>query len=280
VFEEAQMNIMLNTGKSGMLTMQYDMDVIAHNIANVDTMGYKSTKTSFRDLIFSSTDINKNRGNDPLQQELTGRGVRPLGQDMIYNQGVVTSSSYQLDYAIEGDALFMVDYRGETYFTRNGNFDVSVEENANYLVTADGGYVLDWAGERIQIPYEVVSNSTPIFDAEGNITDTVTENVISDTIDLEALDPQIGMFTFANPNGLMRRDGTRFLETDVSGEPQVATVGEDEGSSLLLGRYLERSNTDLSKEMSDLIVTQRAYQFNARIVSTADEIEDLTNTLR
>ncbi|GHU52087.1 flagellar basal-body rod protein FlgG [Clostridia bacterium] len=264
------MNIMMNTGKSGLLTYQYDLDVIGHNIANVGTVGYKSTKTSFRDLIFSSMDINKNRefiennrDKDPLSMELTGRGVRALGQDMLYNQGAITTSEYQLDYAIEGDALFAVDYRGTTMYTRNGNFDISVEGNENYLVTADGGYVLDWNGDRIVVPFKVTDDGT-----------------VTDTIDIERLDPQLGMFTFDNPHGLMRRDGTRFLQTANSGEPQTAIIGEGPGTSNLLGRYLERSNVDIAKEMSDLIVTQRAYQFSARIVTTADDIEDLTNTLR
>jgi flagellar basal body rod protein FlgG len=254
-----------------MLTYQYDLDVIAHNVANVGTVGYKSTKTAFRDLMFSSMDINKNReyvennrDKDPLSAELTGRGVRPIGQDMLYTQGAVLVSEYQLDYAIEGDALFAVDYQGDLMYTRNGTFDISIEQDANYLVTADGGYVLNRNGERIQIPYKVAEDGT-----------------VTDVVNLEELDPQIGMFTFDNPNGLIRIDETRYLESDVSGTAQAAPEGEGEiGFSTLLGRYTEQSNVDLSKEMSDMILTQRAYQFNARIVTTADEIEDLTNTLR
>ncbi|MDR0919131.1 MAG: flagellar hook basal-body protein [Oscillospiraceae bacterium] len=259
---------MMNTGKSGMSTYQYDLDVIANNIANVETAGYKATKTSFRNLMFSSMDINKNRefiennrDVDPLSQELTGRGVKPMGQDMLYTQGAVTMSAYQLDYAIQGDGLFAIDYKDEILYTRCGTFDISVEEDANYLVTPDGAYVLDWEGERIEIPYKRTEG--------GQWTDEV---------DLAALDPQIGMFTFDNPNGLALRDGTRFSVTEFSGEPQEAEIGSD--GSLLLGRYLERSNVSIADEMSNLILTQRAYQFSARIVTTADEIEDLTNSLR
>jgi flagellar hook protein FlgE len=86
------------------------------------------------------------------------------------------------------------------------------------------------------------------------------------------------MFTFENPNGLTLRDGTRFSENEFSGAPQEAVVGS--GGSQLLGRYLERSNVSIADEMSNLILTQRAYQFSAKIITTADEIEDLTNSLR
>jgi len=265
---------MLNTGKSGMLTYQYDLDVIAHNIANVNTNGYKSTKTSFRDLMFSSMDINKNRGKAPLDQVLTGRGVRALGQDMLYSQGVITASEYQLDYAIAGEALFAVDYKGNTMYTRNGNFSMSVEQDGVYLVTNDGAHVLDWFGERIKIPFK---ETEAVYDENGNITQFPQETT---TVDLEALDPQIGMFVFDNPSGLMRRDSCRFIPTDVSGEARIATVGTAGYDNELLGRYLERSNVGMAKEMSDLILSQRAYQFNARVVTTADQIEDEVNKLR
>jgi flagellar basal body rod protein FlgG len=252
------MNNAFYIGASGLKSYQYDIDVIAHNVSNVATDGYKSTSTDFRDLMYSALDINENRGKEVLDQELLGRGVKVLGQDMLYTQGVLKATEHELDFAITGDALFQVDYEGETYYTRNGNFDISVEDDGNWLVTSEGAYVHQWNGERIPIPY--VANE---------------DGTYSSKVDLQTLTPAIGLYVFNNPQGLERRDSTKFLQTELSGEPEFA-----DATSELLNHYTENSNVDLAKEMSDLIVTQKAYQFSARIVTTADQLEETVNSLR
>jgi flagellar basal-body rod protein FlgG len=101
------------------------------------------------------------------------------------------------------------------------------------------------------------------------------DGTYSSKVDLATLTPAIAMYVFDNPQGLERRDGTKFLQTELSGEPRFA-----DATTEILNHYTENSNVDLAKEMSDLIVTQKAYQFSARIVTTADELEDTINTLR
>ncbi|MDR0984719.1 MAG: flagellar hook-basal body protein [Ruminococcus sp.] len=252
------MNNAFYIGASGLKSYQYDIDVIAHNVSNVSTDGYKATSTDFRDLMYSALDINKNRGKEVLDQNLLGRGVKVMGQDMLYTQGVLKASEYDLDFAITGDGLFEVDHNGETYYTRNGSFDISVEEDGNWLVTSEGAYVHQWNGEHIPVPYVMNEDGT-----------------YSSKVDLETLTPSIAVYMFDNPQGLERRDGTKFLPTELSGEPRFA-----DDSSEILNHYTENSNVDLAKEMSDLIVTQKAYQFSARIVTTADQLEETINSLR
>lgn len=247
------MNSAFYIGKSGLKAYSDSMNVTAHNIANSGTTGYKATNSDFRELVFNQMDQNINKQLDENSKIRTGHGVKIQSDSLQFSQGVLTPSDSQLDFAIaSGNSLFAVNRDNSVQYTRNGSFDISVEGNNAYLVTSDGGYVLDRNYNKINIPY------------------------VNGKLDTAVIKSKLGIFSFDNPYGLFRVDGQSFAPTDVSGTAAVATPSQYE----LRQGMLENSNINLAKEMSDVIVTQKAYQFSAKVVQTADEIEDIVNNLR
>ncbi len=248
------MNNAFYTGASGLRAYQYAIDVTSHNLTNCNTYGYKATKPEFRELLNNRMDINKNRELEDDEKILKGHGVRLSNQDLIFTQGPFYNSGYQLDYAIQGEGLFALERRGDIEYTRNGSFDLSVEGNRAYLVSNDGAYVLDQNYNRIVVPY---NQGTNVINSDG-------------------LGDRLGVFSFSNPYGLRRTDYESFQPTDISGEAENA----NRGSYDIFEKTVERSNVDVAKEFADVIVSQKAYQFSARVVTTADEIEQVANSLR
>lgn len=247
------MNIAFYTGRSGLRAYQNGINIAAQNITNANTTAYKYTTADFRELVYNQMDINANKGLQTEQSVNQGHGVRVIDDSLQFTQGSLHYTGYELDFAIAGTGLFAVDRMGEVQYTRDGTFDISIEDDGAYLVTSDGAYVLDSNYERIQVP--------------------VDENELLDT---DAIAPQLGVFNFENPYGLYRIDGQSFLPTEISGDPVVNNPQEYE----IKQQWVERSNVDLAKEMSDVIVLQKAYQFSAKVVQTADEVEDIVNNLR
>lgn len=252
------MNIAFYTGVSGLTTYQEALNVTANNIANVNTDGYKPAVSAFKDLLYNNMDTNGEK------KHILGHGVKTTGSNLIFKQGNLRQTESQLDYAIVGNGMFAADYNGETYYTRNGMFEISVEKRGNYLVSSDGGYILDGDGRRIEIPYE-----------EGADPD---ENPAAG-IDFSQLNDMIGIYAVSNPYGLLPADGTRFMTTDVSGEA-VALTGKEREAIDLLSSTLESSKVDLADEMVAAMKYQKSYQFSAKMVQTADEIEEIVNNLR
>ncbi len=171
----------------------------------------------------------------------------------------------EFDFAITGDGFFAVDDKGVTTYTRSGAMGISVEDDVNYLCSLDGSYILDGDGEKIEIPMKSVK------DSKGNTIGTET--------DFTALQEKIGIYTFTNPYGLTPMDGGRFIPTNVSGQA-VALVDENRDSAGILAYTLESSAVDMADEMAAMMQTQKAYQFSAKIVQTADQIEEIVNNLR
>lgn len=248
------MNRAFYTGRSGLMAYQTGMDISAHNLVNSGTTGYKATKGEFRQLMANNMDININRELAEPDKIKSGTGVRLENEDLLFTQGVVTNTGYPLDFAIAGEGLFAIETRGGIQYTRNGSFDLSMENGTAYLVTADGNYVLNENYERIAVPFEADSN-LPILDS---------------------VPEQLGIFTFENPYGLLRTDGASFQVSENSGAAQVA----DREQYTLHQRKTEKSNVDVAQTMADVMVLQKAYQFSARVVTTADEVEQVINSLR
>lgn len=245
------MSIAFYTGASGMRAFQSKLDVTAHNIANVQTNGYKARRAAFDDLIRSRIDTNV------AGEHLVGHGVKQEYIDQIMSQSSLDQTGYALDFAISGEGFFAVDYRGQTMYTRNGAFDLSVEGNVATLVTNDGGYVLDRNGNRITLPY------------------------VNGSVETEGLADRLGVYNFANPFGLTPQNNARYTVSGNSGAPQLMTVGTAGQEDFEVIQFaLENSGVDLTKEIISVINAQRAYQMNARVVQTADELANLVNNLR
>lgn len=247
------MNITFYTGVSGMISYQKEMDALAHNMANVNTIGYKPSRMNFMDNLYTEMYTNKD-------QPLAGHGVRPIALDLLYQQGTPVKTEHPLDFALLGDGFFAVDRGGESLeYTRNGAFDISIEGNKGYLVSADGGYILDDKGKKIELSKIEGSN---IYDTEG-------------------LEDKIGIYTFSNPYGLQTTDGASFLETPISGTPEaMETARNEEPPCKIIPKALEYSAVDIGQAMVDVMMSQRAFQLNSKVVSTADGIEELLNNLR
>ncbi len=236
-------------GASGLIAHQENMNNIGHNIANVNTTGYKTVETSFRDLIYN--DMYVNTPNNPL----TGNGVKAVDSGINFEQGALYSTDRLYDFAIIGDGLFAISREGQTLYTRDGSFGVGLNtaDGQAYLITQDEDFVLDQNGNRITLD---VSNG-------------------ANKVDFDDLKRRIGIFRFDNPYALEPVAGNKFAQTERSGAAQPGTVG-----NTLRQSTLERSKTNLADVMKDMIMAQRAYQVSARVVQTSDEIEQVVNNLR
>ncbi|MDL2327185.1 flagellar hook-basal body protein [Ruminococcaceae bacterium OttesenSCG-928-A11] len=237
------------TGGAGIRAYQEAMNVTAHNIANVQTNGYKAQRATFQELLYSRINTNV-AGN-----HLVGHGVKMASADQIMTQAGVDQTYYSLDFAIAGDGFFQVDNRGQIEYTRNGAFDLSIENGQPTLVTNDGAYVLDRAGNRITLP--------------------VDENGAYST---EGLVDRLGVYSFPNLWGLNPENNARWTQSENSGDPILMT---DQNSDVgVLQGYLEYSGVELSNEMVNVIQYQRAFQVNSRVVQTADEMANELNNMR
>ncbi|MBO6301876.1 MAG: flagellar hook-basal body protein [Ruminiclostridium sp.] len=274
------MNISFYTGASGMIAQQEGMNIYSHNIANVNTVGYKSLRPSFADCLYEVY-----RRTEPEWQ--TGHGQFVMKTDFMWEQGGFVMSEQQFDFAIAGESFFMVrDERGDTYLTREGAFRITQVDDHWELVNGRGEFVLDNDGNHIVVPFRTNGGSLTKEDETGNGTipdaagrediNTVRDNGTTNIVDYEALTEMIGLFDVPNNWGLDQGEDNHFVVTPRSGEP-VAVADEDRN---LLRGALELSTVDLAAEMVHLIETQRSYQLNARVVTTSDELMNIANTLR
>lgn len=243
------MNSIFYTGVSGMIGHQQNMDVLAHNMSNVNTVGFKPGRVEFSDLLYSRMAVNLD--DKPME----GHGVKGDSVQTLQKQGNPLATGYGMDFAIMGDGYFAVEHEGERMYTRNGAFNISVEGRRGYLVNSAGDYVLDTRGKRVML----------------------TSDRDTQQFDLSNLSEQIGVYRFDNPYALTATSGG-FLATPEAGRVTSDTKGELPYT--LIQNALESSAVDLSETMTEIITAQRAYQFNARVVQTGDQIEEILNGLR
>ena len=249
------MNIAFYSARTGMIAQQGGMDVTANNIANVNTVGYKALRPSFADCIYT-----EQRATEPEWD--TGHGQFLNKTDYMWDQGGFYNTDQPLDYALGNDGFFMVrDYMGRDYLTRDGSFQISNVGDHWELVNGNGDFVLDYDGNHITVPFVTK------VDNDGN-------EVVTTEIDYDALTDMIGVFNVANNWGLDQDRNNHFVATDRSGMP-VADRDADK-----IEYYLENSTVDFATEIVHVIESQRSYQMNARIVQTADEMQQIANNLR
>ncbi|MEK4719894.1 flagellar basal body rod protein FlgG [Priestia sp. FSL W8-0524] len=258
------------SGISGMKNFQTKLDVLGNNIANVNTYGYKKGRTTFQDLVSQqvagATAPGANRGGVNAKQIGLGSQIGTI--DTIHTAGSIQSTGRPLDVAISGDGYFVVSDGTSDYYTRAGNFYLDRDGN---LVTGEGLFVQSSAGGNINIPstsksYSIGADGTVnIIDQDGNITGGT---------------PTIGIAKFANNEGLEKSGGNLFAQSVNSGAPLVGTPTQN-GTGTLVSSALEMSNVDLSEEFTEMIVAQRGFQANTRIITTSDEIlQELVNLKR
>ena len=256
----------LYTAASGMNAQQTNIDNVAHNLANVNTTGFKKSRVEFEDLVYQQTKApgapSSTTGEAPIGLE-SGLGVRPVASARDFGGGNIRATSAPLDFAIEGDGFFQIQLpSGETGYTRSGTFHLNAEGN---VVTADGYPLLP----QITIP----PNATSI---------TVSKDgIVSVSIPGQNASQQVGtleLANFHNSAGLAAQGGNAFLATTASGEPTTGTPGID-GRGVILQGSVEDSNVSVVEEMVNMILGQRAYEANSRVVRAADEMLQQVNTM-
>lgn len=255
----------LYTAASGMNAQQANIDNIAHNLANVNTAGFKKSRVEFEDMVYQKTrtpgTATSQETEAPLGLE-TGLGSRAVATARNFTTGNMRSTGGTLDMAIEGNGFFQVSMPGGvTGYTRAGAFHLSGE---GQLVTAEG-LTLE---PQISVP----ANATAINISKDGIV----------SVSLPDGPPQqvgtIELATFQNPAGLEARGGNLFTATAASGDATTGLPGADGLGSLAQG-FLEDSNVSVVEEMVNMILGQRAYEANSRVIRAADEMLQQVNNL-
>lgn len=257
-----------HTSATGMAAQQLVLDNTANNLANLNTTGFKRSQVEFQDLIYARL---RQPGETSVQGQAIptgiqiGNGVRVAGTTRLFNSGSLESTGNRYDIAIEGDGFFQIanPANGLPRYTRDGSFRLN---GNSQLVTSDGYFV----EPRITFPTDTLSIS---ISDDGTISALTSSSPTTPTVV-----GQLTVVRFANPAGLSGEGRNLFAETIASGTPQTATPGQN-GTGILRGGYLERSNVEVVQELVNLIQAQRAYEFNTKAVKAADEMLSYTNEL-
>ena len=250
----------LRTAASGMSAQQLNVEVISNNIANMNTVGYKRQRAEFQDLLYQNVERmgaqSSSQGTVVPTGIQIGAGVKAGAVYRVTEQGTPTNTGGLYDVAIDGRGYFQILLpSGETAFTRAGNFALNGE---GQLVT-DDGYAVQ---PNISIPQDAVDVSISKSGQVQVITAGETEPSIVG---------QLEIATFFNEAGLEAVGDNLLLETTASGPANVGTPGEV-GFGQLLHKFTEASNVDAVAEISSLIIAQRAYEMNSKVITTADEM--------
>ena len=266
------------TAASGMTSQQTNVDVIANNLSNVNTTGYKTQTAQFKTLLYQtiqSKTTSANGESKPVGAQV-GLGVRNASITTSFRKGSLTQTDINTDFAIDGKAFFAVqNLDGETVYTRNGSFNWAIgDENGGVMLcTSEGFPVLDTNGLPIELGTEYNTSKVTI-DADGNVCYPDENN------NPQPIGMQIGLVQFSNPNGLEKSSGSTYKQSDASGEPMMEVDDDTLQKSKIRQGYLEASNVQTVDEMVNLIVAQRAYEMNSKAIQAADEMLGQANQLR
>jgi len=243
--------------KTGMDAQQMQMDVIANNLANVSTTGFKGSRPVFEDLLYQT--LRQPGAQSSQQTQLPsglqlGTGVKPVATERLMTQGNLTQTGNQLDVAISGAGFFQVLMPdGTTSYTRDGSFQT---DSQGQLVTASGFPVQP----AITIPANAI---TVTIGQDGTVS--VTQAGVATPVQIGSLQ----LATFINPTGLESTGSNLYQETASSGTPSTTVPGTN-GSGTLSQNYLETSNVNVVEEMVNMIQAQRSYEMNSKVITASD----------
>ena len=259
----------LYTTATGMKAQQTMVDTIAHNIANVNTAGFKKTQATFEDLLYitlQAPGVSLASGEKTPIGLQVGSGARLSGTTKIYTSGTLEGTNRAFDVAIDGDGFLQVTLPdGRTGYTRDGHLQI----NANGRLVTSQGYVLT---PQVNLPQDILDFSiSPNGQVAGRTASApdVTTNF-----------GQIQLAKFVNPSGLLSEGGNILRVSSASGQPTIANPG-DQGIGTLRQAFIERSNVEIVNELVNLIVAQRAYEVNSRAIQASDQmLQTATSVIR
>ena len=250
---------------SGMAAQKLRIDVIANNLANVNTVGFKKSRSDFQDLMYQTISqagsLTAAGGQIPTGIQI-GMGTMTAGVQKMFMQGDFKETRNELDLAIEGDGFFKVMSNEEELYTRAGNFKL----NADGTICTPNGDILQ---PEMTIPTETVSIN---IDSTGTVT-------LFDPTGVGTPSGVLEVYTFPNSAGLFSLGHNLYRSTDGSGEAISGTPGSDGVGTIAQG-FLEMSNVDVVEEMVSMIMAQRAYEVNSKAIQTADSMLQMANNIK
>ena len=260
----------LYSAATGMSAMETKLDVVANNLANVETTAFKRGSANFEDLFYRHEKL---PGDEDMAGQFTatgisvGMGAKVSSVQTDFRQGAVKQTDRDLDVLIQGRGFFQVaDPTGEIYFTRAGNFS----RNANGELVLGSAFM----GRLLEPPIAIPENATDIsISAEGLVTYREPNSVQASQAG------QIELVCFLNPEGLLKQGENLYAETQASGTPTMGTPGQ-QGFGLLRQGSLEASNVEPVRELIDLITTQRSFELNSQVVQVGDQMLQIVASLR
>lgn len=260
----------LYTAATGMSALETKLDVIANNMANINTTGFKKDRANFEDIFYrqyrlpGAEDADGTRTATGIE---VGLGTRVSSTQSNFKQGSFETTNNPLDFAIEGDGFFQVQNpNGDPFYTRAGNFNL----NANgqiVLGSAQNGYLLEPA---ITVPPEATGI---VVSADGQIQYSTQNSTSLTTLG------QLQLAKFINPDGMLKLGDNLYQKTDASGDPTTGNPGIDGFGNIRQG-FLEASNVEPVNELIDLITTQRAFELNSQVVQAGDQVMQIVANLR
>ncbi|MGA3100088.1 MAG: flagellar basal-body rod protein FlgG [Bryobacteraceae bacterium] len=257
----------LYSAASGMTAQQLNVDNISNNLANSNTVGYKARRAEFEDLVYQSVVQPGSAAGQSTQVPTglqVGLGTRASSNEIIFTEGNFVETDNPLDLVIEGRGFFQVQMpSGQLAYTRAGSFHLDHDGN---IVTADGNPLQP----QITLPADAQQIS---IGQDGTVSYTQPNQTASQQAG------QIQLANFQNPAGLNSLGGNLYAPTDASGQPVVGSPGGQEGLGAVLQGYQEQSNVSVVSEFINLIVAQRAYEANSKVVTAADNMYQEVNSL-
>lgn len=257
----------LHTSATGMAAQESNVNTISNNIANVNTTGFKKSRTEFDDLLYETVQEAGSRSSGNTEYNVgvqVGSGAKVSATRKVHSQGSPQMTNNPYDLMINGEGFFgITSPNGELKFTRDGSFNVDAQGN---LVTRSGHRVFPG----IVVPPNVMKLNI----AEDGTVDAYTRDAVEPT----GLG-KIPVFTFVNPAGLRSDGGNLMAATGGSGQAIQTNAGEN-GSGILMQGAIEASNVNVMNEMTDLIKAQRAYEMNSKVMGVADQMLQTVNNIR
>lgn len=264
------------TAATGMIAQQTNVDTIANNLSNVNTVGYKTQVNEFKSLLYQEiqTKTTSASGDPKPTGAQVGLGVRNAAITTIFKDGSLMATESDTAFAISGKGFFAV--RGEdgnTYYTRNGGFQWTLAQNGTMLSDTDGRPVLDSTGAAIVLD-DTYDPTQITVTADGEVC------YPDETNNPKPIGITLGLFQFTNPGGLEKLDSSLYKQTAASGAPINEATSETVEKSSIAQGYLEGSNVQVVDEMVNMIVAQRAYELNSKAITASDEMLQQANNLR